>query len=150
MGETIIGSQGLGYLLGGRRREAEGDKRVQPKLGLNGPRIRGVGGDLCNSRRVMAYGVGEAGSRGMGIRIALKRLSPTEWPGVQFRLTGYVGLRRVVLSADLYRAEIFKRLLLLLYPIGRRACWRANAKGILTVGKADSSPLDEAIQRISL
>ena len=73
MRETIIGSQRLGYLrMSGCRREAEGDKRVQPKLGLNGPRVRGVSGNLSNGRRVVARRVGEAGSWGMGIRIALE------------------------------------------------------------------------------
>ena len=72
MRETIIGSQRLGYLLGGGRRKAEGDERVQPELGLNRPRVRGVGGDLSNDCRVMVRRVGEAGSWGMGIRIALK------------------------------------------------------------------------------
>lgn len=86
----------------------------------------------------------------MGIRITLKRLSPAERSPVQFRLPGYVGLRRVVLSADLHRAKIFERLLLLLHAVRSRTCWRANAKGILTVGEADSSPLHEAIQCISL
>jgi len=91
--ETIIGSKRLGYLLvGGCRREAEGDERVQPELGLNGPWVRGVGGDLSNSCRVVARRVGEAGSWRMGIRVALKRLSPAERSAVEFRLPGYVGL----------------------------------------------------------
>jgi hypothetical protein len=91
--ETIIGSKRLGYLLmGGCCREAEGDKRVQPKLGLNGPWVRGMCGDLSNSRRVVARRVGEAGSWRMGIRIALKRLSPAERSAVEFRLPGYVRL----------------------------------------------------------
>lgn len=146
MRETIIGSQRLGYLLvSGCRSEAEGDKRVQPELGVNGPGVRGVGGDLSNSRRVVVRGVGEAGSRGVGIRIALKRLSPAKWSTGQFRLSSYVGLRRVVLSTDLDRAEILERLLLLLHAIRRCTCWRANTKRILAVGKADSSPLHEAI-----
>lgn len=146
MRETIIGSQGLGYLLmSGCRCEAEGNKRVQPKLGVNRPRVGGVGGDLSNSRRVVARRVGEAGSRGVGIRIALKRLSPAKWSTGQFRLPSYVGLRRVVLSTGLNRAEILERLLLLLHTIRRCTCWRANTKRILAVGKADSSPLHEAI-----
>ena len=93
MRETIIGSQRLGYLLVcGCRREAEGDKRVQPELGLDRPRVRGVGGDLSNGSRVVARRVGEARSWGVGIWIALKRLSPTERPAVEFGLPGNVGL----------------------------------------------------------
>lgn len=85
----------------------------------------------------------------MGIRIALKRLSPTKRSTVQFGLPGYVGLGWVVLSTDLHRAEIFE-CLLLLHAICRCACWCANAKGILAVREADSSPLHKTIQRISL
>lgn len=86
----------------------------------------------------------------MGIRVALKRLSPTERSAIQFRLASYVGLRGVVLGVDLRRADIFERLLLLLHPIRRCTCWRANSEGILAVGEADSSPLHEAIKRVSL
>lgn len=68
----------------------------------------------------------------MGIRIALKRLSPTKRSTVQFGLSDYVGLGWVVLSADLHRAEIFE-CLLLLHAICSCACWRTNTKGILTV-----------------
>jgi hypothetical protein len=132
--ETFIGSQGLGYLLvGGCRRKAEGYERVQPKLRLDGPRVRRMSRDLGDSCRVMARRVGEAWGWGMGIRIILERLSPAERSTVEFRLPNYVGLGRVVLSADLRGTKIFQRLLLLLHAACRCACWRANAKGVLAV-----------------
>ena len=93
MRETIIGSQGLRYLLvGGGRCEAKGDERVKSELGLNRPRVRRVGGDLSNDRRVVTCRVREARSWGMGIRIVLKRLSPAERSAVEFGLPDHVGL----------------------------------------------------------
>lgn len=93
MRETIIRSQRLGYLLvGGCRCEAEGDERVQAELGLNRPRVRGMRGDLSNGRGVVARRIGEAGSWGMGIRIALERLSAAERSAVMFGLPDHVGL----------------------------------------------------------
>lgn len=150
MRETIIGSQRLRYLLvSGCCSKPEGDERLQPELGVNRPGIRRVGGKLSDGRRVVTCRVREAGGCGMGIRIALKRLSPAKRSAVQFGLPGYVGLGWVVLSADLHGAKIFE-CLLLLHAIRRCACWRTNAKGILAVREADPSPLHKTIQRISL